>query len=134
MRYLLDTSVIIDLLKGEAPNLDQRVRACRVSDIGLSSVVAYELFYGAFKSKYREQNLQRVEQIAFPLVPLDWEAAKAAGEIRAALSRDGQVIGPYDTLIAGQALSRNLVLITSNVREFSRVPELAVKDWTQADP
>ena len=129
MRFLLDTNAVIALFKDNAPRLNRRVRACQVSDIGLSAIVAHELFYGAFKSRQQEHNLQRVERIGFPLVPLDWAAARAAGEIRALLAREGRPIGPYDTLIAGQALSRNLVLVTSNTKEFARVPRLVVEDW-----
>lgn len=129
MRYLLDTNAISALLKNTSPSLNRRVRACQVTDIGLSTVVAHELFYGAFKSRRQQPNLQRVEQIGFPVVPLDWAAARAAGAIRAVLAQEGQPIGPYDTLIAGQALSRNLVLVTSNTKEFDRVPNLVVENW-----
>ena len=104
-----------------------------MSDIGLSVIVAYELFYGAFKSQRQEHNLRRVELTGFPLVPLDWAASRAAGEIRTLLAQGGQPIGPYDTLIAGQALSRNLILVTSNTKEFDRVPRLVVEDWSRAD-
>ena len=133
MRFLLDTNAVIALFNNESPRLSQRVRACQVSDIGLSVIVAYELFYGAFKSQRQEHNLRRMELIGFPLVPLDWAAARAAGEIRALLAQGGQSIGPYDTLIAGQALSRNLILVTSNTKEFDRVPRLVVEDWSRAD-
>ena len=129
MWFLLDTNAVIALFKNTSPRLNQRVRACQVTDIGLSAIVVHELFYGAFKSQQQQHNLQRVEQIGFPLVPLDWAAARAAGEIRARLAQEGQPIGPYDTLIAGQALSRNLVLVTSNTKEFGRVPQLVVEDW-----
>ncbi len=133
MRFLLDTNAVIALFNNDSPRLSQRVRACQVSDIGLSVIVAYELFYGAFKSQRQEHNLRRMELISFPLVPLDWAAARAAGEIRALLAQGGQPIGPYDTLIAGQALSRNLILVTSNTKEFDRVPRLVVEDWSRAD-
>lgn len=133
MRYLLDTNAVIALFNQDASRLNHRVRACQVADIGMSAIVACELFYGAFKSQHQEHNLQRVEQIGFPLVPLDWEAARAAGEIRALLAQRGQPIGPYDTLIAGQALSRKLVLVTSNIKEFGRVPNLVVEDWIELD-
>lgn len=133
MRFLLDTNAVIALFNNNSPRLSQRVRTCQVSDIGLSVIVAYELFYGAFKSQRQEHNLRRVELIGFPLVPLDWAAARAAGEIRALLAQGGQPIGPYDTLIAGQALSRNLILVTSNTKEFGRVPRLVVEDWSRAN-
>lgn len=133
MRFLLDTNAVIALFNNNSPRLSQRVRAYQVSDIGLSVIVAHELFYGAFKSQRQEHNLRRVELIGFPLVPLDWAAARAAGEIRALLAQGGQPIGPYDTLIAGQALSRNLILVTSNTKEFGRVPRLVVEDWSRTD-
>ena len=69
MRFLLDTNAVIALFKNTSPRLNQRVRACQVTDIGLSAIVAHELFYGAFKSQRQEHNLQRVEQIGFPLAP-----------------------------------------------------------------
>ena len=77
MRFLLDTNAVIALFNNGSPRLSQRVRACQVSDIGLSASVAYELFYGAFKSQRQGHNLRRVELIGFPLVPLDRAAARA---------------------------------------------------------
>jgi tRNA(fMet)-specific endonuclease VapC len=63
---------------------------------------------------------------------IDYSAkdAQAAGEIRAELERRGKRIGEYDTLIAGQAFSRNLTLVTANTGEFARVKSLKVEDWT----
>ncbi|WP_425350084.1 PIN domain-containing protein [Methylobacterium tarhaniae] len=100
----------------------------------LSSVVAHELFYGAFRSPNRAGSLARVDALRFPIVPFDAADARRAGEVRAALATLGTPIGPHDVLIAGQASQRGSVLVTRNLREFRRVPGLAVEDWEAADP
>ena len=94
----------------------------------------FRSWYGVAKSDRVVENANRL--IAFldrAVVLLDYSAqdAQAAGEIRAELERQGQRIGEYDTLIAGQAFSRNLVLVTANTREFARVKGLVVEDWSE---
>ena len=128
MKFLLDTNAVIALLKGREA-LCARLQEHQPADFGLPSVVAFELYFGAYKSQAQEKNLSRVEAIPFETVPLNREDAHQAGEIRAALANVGTPIGAYDLLIAGQARARNLVLITHNTSEFSRVPELAIEDW-----
>ena len=91
--------------------------------------VAHELFYGAFKSRREGRNLDRLDAMRFPVIDFDRDDARQAGLVRAELAARGTPIGPYDVLIAGQALARNLTLVTRNTREFSRVPELRVEDW-----
>jgi tRNA(fMet)-specific endonuclease VapC len=78
-----------------------------------------------------DENLVTVDKLVFQLVPFEREDARMAGEIRALLRRSGASIGPYDILIAGQALARGLVLVTHNVQEFGRVPGLRVEDWQE---
>ena len=130
MRYLLDTNACIALLNRSDPGLEARVRRQRVADVGLPAPVAYELYYGAFKSRRRDENLAKLDSMAFEIVPLDASDARAAGAVRAALERSGRPIGPYDVLIAGQARARGLVLVTANVREFARVDDLVCEDWS----
>ncbi|MGH7081033.1 MAG: PIN domain-containing protein [Acetobacteraceae bacterium] len=84
---------------------------------------------GACKSRRRSENLARVEGLQFAVLEFDQEDAREAGEIRAALASAGTPIGPYDVLIAGQARARDLILITRNVGEFSRVRGLRIEDW-----
>lgn len=132
MRYLLDTNAMIGLLKDTASVLARRARRENPRRLGLSSIVAHELYYGAYKSQRRAENLDRLDAIRFEILPFDKEDAMAAGEIRAALAAMGSPIGPYDVLIAGQAKARGLVLVTDNVREFQRVADLRVENW--ADP
>ncbi|AGW93425.1 MULTISPECIES: type II toxin-antitoxin system VapC family toxin [Cupriavidus] len=128
MKYLLDANAVIAMLKGE-PTMLERLRAHLPSDFGLPSIVAHELFYGAYKSQRAAANLARIEALQFEVVPFDAEDAQHAGEIRAQLAAVGTPIGPYDVLIAGQARARNLILVTHNIREFARVAQLTVEDW-----
>lgn len=133
MKYLLDANAIIAILKGE-PAMLARLRTHQPADFGLPSIVAHELYYGAYKSQRAAANLARVEALQFEVVAFDAEDAQHAGEIRAQLAAAGTPIGPYDVLSAGQARARQLVLITHNMREFVRVAGLQVEDWHAAAP
>lgn len=128
MSFLLDTNAVISVLRGDA-RLIGRVRACRPDQVCISAIVAHELYFGAFRSVRREANVALVDDLRFPVVEFDVDDARMSGEIRASLSAAGATIGPYDVLIAGQALSRGLILITHNTREFSRVAGLRIEDW-----
>jgi len=126
--FLLNTNAVIAALRGNATLL-ARIRNRRPHEIAISSIVAHELYYGAFKGQRVEENLAIVDAMQFEMLDFDGDDARCAGEIRAALAVEGQTIGPYDVLIAGQALSRGLILITRNTREFSRVTALRLEDW-----
>ena len=97
--------------------------------MGISSIVAFELFFGAFKSGRAKENVDRVDAIQFMIVPFEWQDAREAGELRATLHRAGTPIGSFDIMIAGQARARNFTLVTHNTSEFSRVPGLRLEDW-----
>ena len=129
MRYLFDSNAVIALLKEPGGPLVQRARQHRPTDIGLPSIVIYELYSGAFKSQRRAHNMTIVDSLQFEVVPFDKEDARKAGEIRATLEAQGTPIGPYDVLIEGQACARNLVLVSRNLREFERVNGLVVENW-----
>ena len=135
MNYLLDTNVCIALINGTSSMTRRRYFQASSHQIipQTSSIVAHELWYGVAKSDRVAQNSNRlVAFLTSAVAVLDYteQDAQAAGEIRAALERQGQRIGEYDTLIAGQAFSRNLILVTANTREFDRVKGLVVDDWT----
>lgn len=104
-------------------------------DIGISCIVTFELSYGAYNSRQTEMNLMAMDQLisAYASVPFENIDAHQAGRIRAFLKKQGTPIGAQDTLIAGQALARDLTVVTSNPREFARVPGLEVEDWVQED-
>jgi len=129
MTHLLDTSSVIALLQDERGPTARRVRQYRPADIGISAVVLRELYYGAFRSRRREQNLELVDRIPLEVVPFEADDARSAGEVRAVLASRGTPIGPFDTLIAGQAKARALILVTANTAEFTRVPGLRLEDW-----
>ena len=128
MKFLFDSNAIIAVLQGNAA-LVTRMKVHRPSDFAISLIVAHELYYGAYKSQRRSENLARLDQLQFPVLEFDREDAVAAGEIRAALTSIGQPVGAYDVLIAGQARCRGLTLISRNVREFSRIDGLALENW-----
>ena len=132
MRYLLDSNVVIGLVRPERrKRLLARVLAHVPGDVVTSTIVAHELYFGAAKSARLEENRRELAVVLDRLeaLPFTREDAEAAGEIRAALARAGLQIGPYDVLIAGQALARGLVLVTNNGRKFGRVEGLVVEDW-----
>lgn len=128
MNYLLDSNAVIVLLKGHAGFL-ARLRRHRPEDVAISAIVAHELYYGAYKGRRTAENLARVEALRFEVLEFDREDARQAGRIRAALAAAGTPIGPYDVLIAGQALARGLTLVTHNARELQRVEGPPVEDW-----
>lgn len=128
MKYLLDTNAVIALLSGEA-NVNARVRRHAPAEIGISSVVAHELYYGAYKSRRRDGNVAVVDALRFEVLDFDREDARRSGEVRAVLGGAGRPIGPYDVLIAGQAMARGLTLVSHNIGEFGRVAGLVVEDW-----
>jgi tRNA(fMet)-specific endonuclease VapC len=129
IRYLLDTNAVIAILKAPQGAVSQHLRRHNPQDIAVSSLVMHELFYGAFHSRQVQKNLAIVDSLQFEALDLDQEDARHAGEIRAQLAQQGTPIGAYDVLIAGQARARDLILVTRNVREFKRVPDLAIEDW-----
>jgi tRNA(fMet)-specific endonuclease VapC len=134
MRYLLDANAVIALLNDTTSPIARRLRRYAPRDVGISSIVVHELYYGAFKSQRVEKNVARVDALQFPVVEFDHEDARQAGELRAHLASKGTPIGPYDVLIAGQARARKLTLVTHNTSEFTRVPGLKVEDWKKPTP
>jgi tRNA(fMet)-specific endonuclease VapC len=129
MRYLLDANAVIALLNDSASRLARRVRREKPQDVAISAIVAHELFYGAFKSRRAPQNVALIDALQFAVLEFDREDARQAGELRALLAAKGKPIGPYDVLIAGQAVARNMILVTHNADEFGRVPGLRIDDW-----
>jgi Predicted nucleic acid-binding protein, contains PIN domain len=128
VKFLLDSNAVIALLKGHAGFLT-RLRQYQPADFGIPAIVAHELFYGAYKGQRTPENLARIEALAYEVLEFDREDARAAGELRARLALAGTPIGPYDVLIAGQAVARGLSLVTHNQAEFQRVTGLHIEDW-----
>lgn len=133
MRYLLDTNTCVDYLNGRWPSVVARVQRSDPGDLRLSSVAVAELRYGADKSARLRENHARIDQLVQDIQCLDFDlgAAAAYGRIRADLEVIGKTIGPNDLLIAAQALSQGLILITNNLREFQRVKGLQIENWRE---
>lgn len=132
---LLDTNAVISLLTRRSLPLLRRVEGCEPGTLAVCSIIAHELYYGAYRSQKIEFNLETLRLLFSDLTILDFdrEDARIAGEIRAELAGQGKPIGPYDVLIAGQARARGLILVTNNTREFSRVAGLRLEDWTDTE-
>jgi tRNA(fMet)-specific endonuclease VapC len=130
-RFMLDTNICIELLRGRAARLFQRMRRHSPDEISISSITLAELQYGASKSARPEHHAQAIIEFCAPLaiLPFDSLAAEAYGPVRSDLERKGTPIGPLETLIAAHALSQDLILITGNEREFRRVSGLKVENW-----
>ena len=136
MKYLLDTNACIALINNKTPSVRARFQKALAADakVMVSSVVAFELWYGVAKSARQEENARLVETFfAGPvsLLAFEPEDAKVAGSVRASLESVGKPIGAYDLLIAGQALRHQLSLVTANGREFGRVKGLEWEDWAK---
>jgi tRNA(fMet)-specific endonuclease VapC len=135
--YLLDTNAVIALLTNRPTTVRERLRreASASLSIGISSIVLFELWYGVARSQHRAQNTERLRTFLagnISIVHFEEEDAAIAGDLRAELERSGTPIGPYDLLIAAQALRAGTILVTANVAEFRRVRGLVWEDWTQA--
>lgn len=131
---MLDTNIVIYTIK----NRPQEVReAFKLHDgqMCISTVTLGELIYGAERSAQPEKNLDVVEGLAARLEVLPFAANDAVhfGQLRAELMSNGQPIGPYDMMIAGHARAQGLILVTNNLKEFSRVPGLRVENWVKLD-
>ena len=130
LKYLLDTNIVIYTMKNRPQRVKRRFQQHH-GRMGISTVTIGELVFGAEHSQQTERNLADIEALAARLevLPFDNQAAYHFGQIRAALYRTGQPIGPYDMMIAGQARAAGLKLVTNNVKEFERVPGLLLENW-----
>lgn len=130
MKYLLDTNACIDLIRGR-PAVVTRAESVSPDDCAVSSVTIFELFYGAEKARDPAVEREHVETLLATVIELPFgsRAAEAAAKIRQQLEFGGKVIGPFDLLLAGHALSAELIFVTDNVAEFSRVAGLSIENW-----
>jgi tRNA(fMet)-specific endonuclease VapC len=131
MKFLLDTNICIYIIKQKPLEVLEKFNNYQVGDIGISSITVAELEFGIQKSQFPNKNRQALAQFLLPLQVADFDntAAIVYGNIRAKLEKQGTPIGSLDTLIAAHALSLKVTLITNNVKEFSRVPNLQLDNW-----
>ena len=127
---VLDTNTVIDYFKGRG-KVAERLLAVPPRDIGLPAIVAYEIWVGVLGSQNTKRRQSQYEQFltAIEVIPFDAGISRRAAELRCALERRGESIGPLDTLIAGTALALSAALVTRNVKEFGRIAGLEVVNW-----
>ena len=130
IRTMLDTSTCIDVIRNRKPHLGPKFQD-EVRSICISSIVVHELRFGAENSMRPKYQHEQVDDFVTRLSVADFDqlAALHAAEIKSALRKDGNIIGPNDLLIAGHARSLGLKLITGNLGEFTRVEGLRCEDW-----
>lgn len=131
MTYMLDTNICIYIIKHKPQSVFEKFKSLVVGDICISAITYYELEKGVRKSARFKANLNRLSLFVddIEIKNFDRQASSSASVLAAKLEEKGQTIGPFDTLIAGHALSLNLTLVTNNEKEFSRVEGLAVENW-----
>lgn len=127
--YLLDTCICIALLK-KSPSVIQRLREVGTHNCMISDITLAELYFGAFKSG-KEKHFNDVSEISklFKNFPIQY--MRKYGEIRWELERQGLHIGDMDMFIAATAIEEDLILVTDNVKHFSRIPGLKVENWME---
>ena len=131
MKYILDTNVCINYLRGKSQSIADRLIKIPAANRIIPSIVKAELYHGAYKSTRPEENIKKVSdflKLNSSLV-FDDSAAQIFGRIRAYLERKGITIGPYDLQIAAISIAHDCTLVTHNTNEFSRIDELKIEDW-----
>ena len=133
MMYLLDTNICIYIIKKKPIDVLKTLKRKSNSEIFISSITIAELEYGISKSLYPERNkVALIEFLSlFNILPFTDKDAAEYGKIRASLEKKGQPIGSMDFLIASQALSNELILVTNNVKEFQRFEGLKIENWAK---
>ena len=131
--YLLDTNICIYIIKKKPPEVLKKLKSKSLDDIFISSITVAELEYGAAKSDFPEKNkISLIEFLSiFNILPFNDKDAVEFGIIKADLSKKGKIIGPMDLLISAQAKSRKLILVTNNVKEFERIPDIRIENWVK---
>lgn len=132
MKYLLDTNICIYIINEKPKKVLKKFEQYPVHEFGIPSITHAELQYGVEKSKNKNTNQDALHEFLLPLTILPFHGEKLVtfyGEIRASLESKGKTIGPLDMLSAAHALSLDLTIISNNIKEFSRIPNLKCENW-----
>lgn len=132
MRYMLDTNICIYAIKHKPEAVIRRFLAHNPDEICISAITYAELMHGVEKSQAVEKNRLALSLFLSPITILEFDnyAAEEYGRVRANLEKKGTPIGPMDMLIAAHARTQELILVTNNTREFYRIENLQIEDWT----
>ena len=133
MRYMLDTNICIYAIKHKPEKVFQKLQTVDPQDVCVSSVTYAELVHGVEKSATVEKNRLALSMLLANIEILDFDvyAADCYGKIRTNLEKKGTPIEPLDMMIAGHAMSMGYTVVTNNVKEFSRVPDLKIENWAE---
>jgi tRNA(fMet)-specific endonuclease VapC len=131
VRYLLDSNICVYAMKNRPRQVLRRLQNLGPTMVGVSVITVLELRQGAERSQQRELAHARLDDFLEPMDVLSFEEADAlvAARIRSRLFQIGRPIGDFDSLIAAHALARDLIVVTNNVGEFERVPDLTIENW-----
>ena len=131
IRYMIDTDACIAMIKNRPEAMRSRLSSLSLEEVGISSIVAAELWFGVAHSQKKKQNEAALKDFLDYVTFLNWpcEASTLYGKIRTGLQRQGTPIGAMDLLIASHALFLDAVLVTNNTKEFERVPNLKIENW-----
>lgn len=133
LNYLLDTNICIYIIKKHPISVAHKFEQVTVGEVGMSIVTYGELLYGAYKSQYKKKSLAILEELSSFIVPLPMSThvSKYYGEIRSQLEQQGKIIGNNDLWIAAHTIALDVKLVTNNVKEFSRIPQLSIENWAE---
>jgi tRNA(fMet)-specific endonuclease VapC len=133
MNYLLDTNICIYIINQKPAPVLKRVQSRQPGQIAISTITLAELEYGVARSRYPDRNRMALLEFLLPFTILDFDQKASAeyGRIRAVLEARGRPVGPMDLLLAAQAKSHNLILVTNNEKEFARVDALRIENWAR---
>ena len=131
--YFLDTNTCIYFLNGKYESIRDKLLSTSPNEIAIPSIVKAELLLGAYKSKNRKGNIDKVEQLLTPfeIIPFDDLMTYVYADIRNKVEKKGEVIGPNDLLIASIVKFNEGIIVTHNVKEFKRIEGLKVDDWVK---
>jgi tRNA(fMet)-specific endonuclease VapC len=134
MKWMLDTDTCIAIIKGKPASVLKKLRGKSVGQVGISSITLGELAFGAAKSSRRDEAHAALTEflLALEIASFDSDAAASYGQMRASLEKRGTRIGPLDRLIGAHAGALDVILVTHNTREFSRIDTLRLEDWTSS--
>lgn len=129
--YLLDTDIVIYWLKNKYPKINQKIIKINEDCIFLSAITAAELYYGAFNSNRKKENISLINDFLKDINVVDFNenAGKTFGEIKSNLKTKGRMICDSDLFIAATALSNKFILVTNNERHFKRIENLKIENW-----
>lgn len=130
-QYILDTNICIYIAKNKPVSVLDKFKTLQINQVVMSVITYGELYVGAQKSQYKQASLQKLKGLTrlIPVLPMSSDVGRLYGEIRADLELKGQIIGNNDLWIAAHAKERNLTLVSNNLKEFSRIDNLALENW-----